>query len=312
MSKPTCTPQPRSREPVRGLAARALLAAALTIGVAASARAENAVILGVESLVLPGLGQFRSGETGEGIAYAGVFALSALGAVHYSRRDDYLDNDQRYDDANNQEFINHTTLRYDYAVRVLTDVGLYSSYAAYRDARLRNNAGYRIDPPRESMADLAVAPFSFRYLSRPTTFLPLTLAALSAFSKSNHYRVERLGNVSTNDLYAFNAVANEMTAVSEEAFFRGFLDSEFSARLNKPAGLAISSAIFGLAHNGTGQTATTLEATGAGFYLGWLHQRNGFEAGEGVALHYWINMLAGISAIRNGGSAQLVSLQFSF
>jgi hypothetical protein len=31
-----------------------------------------------------------------------------------------------------------------------------------------------------------------------------------------------------------------------------------------------------------------------------------------VALHYWANVLVGIAAIRNGGSAQLVSLRLSF
>ena len=36
--------------------------------------------------------------------------------------------------------------------------------------------------------------------------------------------------------------------------------------------------------------------------------RNGFQIGEGVALHYWINVLAGISAIRHGGSAQLITV----
>jgi hypothetical protein len=50
----------------------------------------------------------------------------------------------------------------------------------------------------------------------------------------------------------------------------------------------------------------------AGAYLGWVHQKNGFEVGEGVALHYWINVLAGISAIHNGGSAELLHIQLPF
>jgi hypothetical protein len=50
----------------------------------------------------------------------------------------------------------------------------------------------------------------------------------------------------------------------------------------------------------------------AGLYLGWVHQRNGFEAAEGVALHYWVNVLAGIGAIRNGGSAPLLSFRAFF
>lgn len=30
------------------------------------------------------------------------------------------------------------------------------------------------------------------------------------------------------------------------------------------------------------------------------------------ALHYWINVLAGISAIRNGGSTEVLNVHFSF
>jgi hypothetical protein len=43
-----------------------------------------------------------------------------------------------------------------------------------------------------------------------------------------------------------------------------------------------------------------------------VHQRNDFQTGEGVALHYWLNVLAGISAIRNGGSAQLVAFRMAY
>jgi hypothetical protein len=297
---------------IKNPAFRMLLATALSLGAFGPARAAPPVVQGVESLLLPGLGQFTNGDREEATAYFGVFAASVLGAVHYARQDDFLDDDKRFDDSSNRELINRTTLKYDYAVRLASDMALYSSYAAYRDARIRDNSRYRMSPPHESLADLAVAPFSFRYLSRPTTFIPLAIQAVGAFSKSNHYRIDRFRDVSTNDLYAFNFAANEMTAVGEEALFRGFLDTEFSDRLGNAAGLAISSAIFGLSHNGSGQTANVFEATGAGFYLGWLHQRNGFEAGEGVALHFWFNVLAGIGAIRNGGSAQLVNVRFSF
>ena len=267
---------------------------------------------GVASLIIPGAGQASNGDYDAAAAHFGVFAVSVYGALRYGRKDDYLDPNKRYDNANNREFINRTTLKFDYAARLATDTELYSSYGAYRDARQRDNSGYRTPQPGESLTDLAVAPFSFRYLSRPTTFIPLAFEALAVFGSKGGYGIYRAQDVSTGDLYTFNAVANEMTAVGEEAFFRGFLDNELSNRYGDNGGLVTSSVIFGLAHTGRGQTAAPLEATVAGLYLGWLHQRNGFEAGEGVALHYWNNVLAGISAIRNGGSAQLLTFRFSF
>ena len=269
-------------------------------------------LAGVASLIFPGLGQASNGDYDAAAAHFGIFAVSTYGVFYYSRKDDYLDPDKRYDDANNREFINRTTLKYDYAARLATDTALYSSYGAYRDARQRDNSGYRTPVPGESLTDLAVAPFSFRYLSRPTTFIPLAIQALAVFGSKGGYGVYRGQDVGTGDLYTFNAVANEMTAVGEEAFFRGFVNNEFSNRFGDNGGLATSSIIFGLAHTGQGQTADSLEAAAAGLYLGWLHQRNGFEVGEGVALHYWINVLAGVSAIRNGGGAQLLTFRFSF
>ena len=293
-------------------AVRTLLAALFAFGAFVPANAANPVFAGAASLIIPGAGQLSNGDREEAAAHFGVFAVSLYGALHYRKQDDFLNEDERFDDANDREIINRTTLKYDYAARLTTDTALYSSYAAYRDARARDNSGYRTSPPRESLADLSAAPFSWRYLSRPTTFIPLAIQVIGVFSKGNHYRIDRVGSVSRNDLYIFNFTANEMTAVGEEALFRGFMNNEFSDRYGNRTGLVLSSLIFGLSHNGSGQTANALEATGAGLYLGWLHQRNGFEAAEGVALHYWINVLAGVAAIRNGEGAQLVSFAFSF
>lgn len=307
----------RSKSPRRCaivLCARTLPAIALMVLGLGPATAEPAPpwFKGVASLIIPGAGQASNGDLETAAAHFGVFAVSVYGVVHYFRKDDYLDVDQRYDEDNDREFINKTTLKFDYAARIATGTALYSSYGAYRDARAHDNSGYRTPLPTESLTDLARAPFSLRYLSRPTTFVPLLIQALAVFSSKNGYAVDRSPDVSESDLHTFNFVANEMTAVGEEALFRGFLNNEFSNRYGNNGGLVVSSVIFGLAHTGQGQTADALQATAAGLYLGWMHQRNGFEVGEGVALHYWVNVLAGISAIRNGGSAQLLSLRFSF
>ncbi len=300
----------------KNLIFRAMLAIMLVLG-AAAARADTTEpwFKGVASAVVPGAGQAANGDYGEAALHFGVFAVSVYGAIRYQDKSDYLDADQRYDEDNNREFINKTTLRYDYAARLATDMALYSGYAAYRDARARDNSGFRTPAPRESLGDLAVSPFSFKYLARPTTFIPLAIQAAALYrykDRKDAYGIYRHRDVSTGDLHTFNLIANEWTAVGEEAFFRGFLNNEFSNRYGDGWGVVASSTIFGLAHTGQGQTANALQATAAGFYFGWVHQKNGFEAGEGVALHYWINVLAGISAIHNGGSAELLHIQLPF
>jgi len=263
----------------------------------------------VASAIVPGLGQASQGDYGTAAAHFGVFAASLSGALYYQHKPDLLSDDVRYDDGN-REFINQTTLRRDFALRVATDTALYSSFGAYRDARARNDLSYRTPAPKETLSDLALAPFSWEFLSRPTTFIPLALQAWAA-SRSK-YGIFRADDVSSGDLHLYNATANGFTAVGEEGFFRGFLNNELSSRWGDGWGLTGSSLLFGVAHTGQGDTANALQATLAGAYLGWVQQRNGFQIGEGVAIHYWFNVIAGISAIRKGGSATLVSFEMSF
>jgi len=302
----------------RCLEHRAVLLASVVVfafGGARPAHAADPFWAGIASAVVPGTGQAMNGDYAAASAHFGVFAVSVYGAIRYKDRPDWLDADQRYDNANNREFINQTTLRYDYAVRLATDTALYSGYAAYRDARGRDNAGYRTPAPRETLGDLAKAPFSFDYLSRPTTWIPLAIEAAVLYrynGTKDAYGIYRAPDVSARDLHVFNFTANEMTAVGEEAFFRGFVNNEFSSRYGDGWGLVASSAIFGLAHTGQGQTANALQATAAGFYFGWLHQKNSYQAAEGAALHYWFNVLAGISAIHNGGAAELLHIELPF
>ena len=264
------------------------------------------------SAIIPGLGQASYGDYEAAAAHFGIFAVSLSAAVYYQHKPDFLNDDARYDSAGEREYINQTTLRRDFALRLATDTALYSSFGAYRDARQRDDRAYRTPAPKESLSELALAPFSWEFLSRPTTFIPLALQAWAVSRGKYAYGIYRGHDVSTRDLHLYNITANEFTAVGEEGFFRGFVNNEFSDRWGDGWGLTGSSLLFGIAHTGQGQTADAVEASIAGAYLGWMHQRNGFQIGEGVALHYWINVLAGIAAIRNGGSAPLLSLRVPF
>ena len=268
-------------------------------------------IAALTSALIPGLGQALYKDYETAALHFGVFAVSLGTAYHYENKPDFLSDDVRYNDPD-RETINQTTLRRDFALRLASDTALYSSFGAYRDARERNNAGYRTPAPKESLSDLALSPFRWEYLSRPTTFIPIGLQAIAAFSSKNAYGIYRAPDVSKRDLQIYNLTANEFTAVGEEGFFRGFLNNELSNRWGNGWGLTASSLLFGVAHTGQGDTANAFQASLAGAYLGWVHQRNAFQVGEGVAIHYWINVLAGIAAIRHGGSATLVSLKVPF
>src|SRR5262245_17463235 len=286
-----------------------IIASALGVLPALALGQSSPTVSGLVSAIVPGLGQAIEGDYGTAAEHFGIFAASLSTGLYYERKPDFLNDDVRYDDGN-REFINQTTLRRDFALRLATDTALYSSFGAYRDARARDDRPYRTPAPKESLSDLALAPFSWEFLSRPTTFIPLALQAWAA--AVGKYGIYRADDVSAGQLHAYNLTTNEFTAVGEEGFFRGFLNNELSNRWGDGWGLAGSSVLFGVAHNGQGQTANILQATVAGAYLGWVQQRNGFQIGEGVAIHYWINVLAGISAIRHGGGATLVSFRVPF
>jgi membrane protease YdiL (CAAX protease family) len=285
--------------------------ACIGLGPAAALADLSPPMAAVSSVLVPGLGQALSKDYGAAAAHFGIFAASLATALHYEDKADFLKGDARYPDSE-RELVNQTTLRADFAWRVATDTALYSSFAAYRDARERDNSGYRTPAPKESLSDLALSPFRWQYLSRPTTFVPLAIAAAAAFGGKGGYGIYRHDDVSKRDLHVYNLTGNAFTAVGEEGFFRGFLNNELSSRWGNGWGLTVSSALFGIAHTGEGNTANALQAALGGAYLGWVHQRNGFEVGEGVAIHYWWNVIAGIAAIRNGGSAPLVSLRLPF
>jgi membrane protease YdiL (CAAX protease family) len=76
------------------------------------------------------------------------------------------------------------------------------------------------------------------------------------------------------------------------------LNNGLSDSLGPGWGLVTSSAIFGLAHEGVGNQATIAQAMLFGLYLGWLQQRNDYDIGEGVAIHFWWNFLVSLGTLK--------------
>jgi membrane protease YdiL (CAAX protease family) len=163
-----------------------------------------------------------------------------------------------------------------------------------------NRAGYATPPPTESLGDLALAPFRWEYLSRPTTFLPLLIPLYYALSPATSEQLIFApdDSISRNELRGIYFITHEMVAVGEESFFRGFLNNGLSDYLGPGFGLLTSSAIFGVAHTGTGGTADALSATLFGGYLGFIQQGNEYRIGQGVALHFWWNFLVTLAFLR--------------
>lgn len=294
-----------------GLAAL-LLAAVLGVTLPATARAADPELAAAASLLIPGAGQAANGDWGAGAVHLGLYTVLASRYTDLSDDPGYIEPEDREDDATNTIRINETTFKADLYGTAASNVALYSAFGAYRDARaLEENAlGYGTPRPQESLGDLALAPYSWTYLARPTTWVPLLVPLSLALSKPADDQLVYAPDdtITRSELRRGFFVMHTTVGIGEEAFFRGVLNNGFSDWLGPGWGLAASSAVFGVAHSGNAGTANPGVATLYGLYLGWLHQRNDYAIGQGVAIHFWWNFLVAVALTNQRESTAQVPL----
>jgi membrane protease YdiL (CAAX protease family) len=315
---PTRVGNRRLRAGLRAGAALPACLLLLALALPSPARAVDPELAGAVSLLLPGAGQAANGNLVEGGVHLGLSLVLSNQYLQRIDHPDYLPPAEREDEVNHTIRINRATVAADLYGTAALDLSFYSSFGAYRDARLQpgRQQDYATPPPRESLTDLALSPYRWEFLSRPTAWVPLLVPLYLALSpaRSPQLIFAPDDSISRNELRSAFYVTHAMVAVGEEAFFRGFLNNGLSDRLGEGWGLAASSALFGLAHEGNAAQANALGAAIFGAYLGWLQQRNGYAIGEGVAIHFWWNFLTSLALVktRAEGAVQLVSLNLRF
>lgn len=162
----------------------------------------------------------------------------------------------------------------------------YSVYSAYRDA-----GGGRAG---EGIQDLVAAPFQTEYLLDPHVFVPLAVLAASAARYGVASQTTLVNDRFMNDgTREFLTVYQSMNAgVAEEAFFRGFLNDSLSRRVGPVWGGFVSGTIFGVAHTANGvPVSSVLPQTLMGYYFAYLQNKNGGDIREGIALHFWWDVI---------------------
>jgi membrane protease YdiL (CAAX protease family) len=206
------------------------------------------------------------------------------------------------------------------------NVWLYSIFSAYREARvLRGDAGYRYPITRETLPELAAAPFDPGVLKSPWVWaaIPVLLGAALGYSfliddlpsgirhLDDGRGVNFLGRhyatgpgVALGELYFLGMFLP--VGVGEEALFRGVLQSSLAESLGPNAGWLVASLIFGAVHVGnfvnTEQQdwSTTAKAvpfiTVTGAYLGLVYKMSDHQLRRGVALHFWYDFLLSTAA----------------
>lgn len=162
----------------------------------------------------------------------------------------------------------------------------YSVYSSYRDA-----GGGRHD---ERIEELLIAPFRWKYLSSPWVYVPLAFlaGAIGSSGPSNDTTLvnDRFMNDGTREFLTVYQSMN--AAVAEEAFFRGYMNHTLSRRHGPFTGGLISGTLFGLAHlQGGAPVGSVLPQTMYGYYFAFLQHKNGGDIREGIALHFWWDVI---------------------
>ncbi|GIX40581.1 MAG: hypothetical protein KatS3mg129_0314 [Leptospiraceae bacterium] len=175
----------------------------------------------------------------------------------------------------------------------------YSVYSSYRDA-----GGIKpVSMNQESYHDLAIAPFQPKYIFNRYFWIPIGfLIALAGYETSHppknpQWTLLYPGMKRSGFMNFYVATISFNAGVSEEAFFRGFLNHFFIKEMGLELGLTSSSVIFGLAHLGNG-IGNVISATLAGFYFGYLHYKDNWDIRQSIAVHFWWDVIVFAVSLR--------------
>jgi len=182
-------------------------------------------------------------------------------------------------------------------------IDFYSAYRGFHAATAATNA---VRPRDESIPDLMVSPFKLRHLTNPWVYAPVALTAIITYFDSQNSKPIS----STRDIEMFNsrfsptgaalvhsgvdAYRYLLVAAGEEMFFRGALQTELEERTGRTGGLVFSSLLFGLAHLPNKNVLGALGATVGGFYFGYRYQASGYDLGEVIATHFFLDFVPSV------------------
>ncbi|MEX0962221.1 MAG: CPBP family intramembrane glutamic endopeptidase [Simkaniaceae bacterium] len=233
------------------------------------------------SALYPGLGHAYLGEMGEASMLAGSYTSGVVAMQQLSlSQDGYIG-----------------------AFEAAMTAWSYGMYASYRDVRNYNeNRIYTYDMPQDSFAGISLASVNPKILKKFEVWGGVVGALIAGATITNlsfSDKATALTCSSTNNIHPLFAFP---TGISEEAFFRGFLQSSISEISNNPViGIIGSSLLFGAAHIANAgalepeyrtryYTVSLPFITALGAYFGLLTYKNK-SLKEAVAVHAWYDFV---------------------
>ncbi len=289
-------------------------------------------------LLCPGCGHLYLGDTTEGAAYLGTGA-ALVGGAYLSLRGHQVSLDGASDSASVPVGLLLATTG--------QNLWFYSIFDAYRTARARresgraggDSAGYRFAISRESLGELASAPFRPGVIKSPWVWAGVPLALALGIGVSYLAAPDDLsqsGAPSIFDVREVNVFGHRFSrgpgfaagtgyfaalfgsvGVGEEALFRGVIQTELEERFGPTGGLIAASVLFGSIHalnflDDPGTIAVAVPViTVLGSSLGLAYQHTGHELSTSVAMHFWYDFLLSTIAFAADPTHQPFVVEFS-
>lgn len=253
------------------------------------------------SYLVPGLAQYVNGQRGAGFVYS-TMAITGIGTSLYALH-------QLKDNANREQLIgdleSHNTdaQLYVWGVKTYDLAGSLSAYHAFQTAVYfqKEQGKFEFLPDTmDTVDDMLLAPFSFSHLGRWSTILPLMLGSGAViWSKANDEYNDR--NLEGQD-WAYTAGVSYNAGVGEEALFRGWIFPLFVEAYGPKnifwANLT-QAALFGAAHLSAENRLPAFQFL-AGYYFGWLAQKNNWSLRESIFVHTWWDVIVFTANLSQG------------
>ncbi len=244
------------------------------------------------SALLPGFDQYVERQSSYGFVYTGTAAVG-LG-LEYAFKD-YSDYslDTQNDNARMYQLGGEFW-------KVAMGLSSYHSFRSAAKSRKEDFSNLKVE---ETPGDLVLAAIDFSYLSRPTTYLGIggiLLGGALVYSLfDDDEERDTSWHVKGTD-FLFAGALSAGAGISEEALFRGWLMPATNYYFDSPwVSNLITSILFGAAHLGGDNTFPLPQAL-AGFYFGWVTQRNDWSIGEAIFIHTWVDVIAFLAGYATG------------
>lgn len=199
-------------------------------------------------------------------------------------------------------------------------------FSSYRSIHSKTSETNKVQIDRRSIPSLMLSPFKPRYLKNPWVFVPIILSGIGGYLLSDSDRpISKASSITMFDKQytpfqatlltaGIGAYVYALTAMGEEMFCRGVIQTELTEHMSPGLAIPLSSLLFGLWHIPNKGLGGGLVATVAGLYLGYRYHKSGYDLGEVIASHFWWNWLhTVIEFIRNPKEGRFVySISWKF